>query len=130
MHTSPEQMAYAESKISCLSALSRSKFLGGSTESRFAAIGSIVAHFTTLRAQKFMNRATRICINLSPSSYYVDMRAQSKRGTKITESEEVYKSVCALFTCFMAYKTFLRSHTANSLPLMEQLVLHSPPPPK
>ena len=77
-HTSPEQMAYAESKKSCLSALSRSKFLGGSTESRFAAVGSTVAHFTTLGARKFMNRATRICINFCSSSNYVATRARGK----------------------------------------------------
>ena len=36
-----------------------------------------------------MNGATRNCINFGPSSYYVITRAQSKRGTEITESEEV-----------------------------------------
>ena len=33
-----------------------------SRESRFAAAGSTVAYFTTLGAQKFMNRAIRICL--------------------------------------------------------------------
>ena len=68
-------------------------YLDGSTETRLAAAGSIVAHFTTLRARKFMNRATRICINFWPSSYYVDTRAQSKHGTKINESEEVLRKI-------------------------------------
>ena len=39
---------------------------------------STVAHFTTLGAQKFMNRATRICINFCSSSNYVATRARGK----------------------------------------------------
>ena len=54
------------------------------------AVGSTVAHFTTLGARKFMNRTTRICINFWPSSNYVVTRARGKRGTKRSESEEVY----------------------------------------
>merc|ERR1711894_462466 len=52
--------------------------LNGSTVSRFAAVGSTVAHFTTLGARKFMNRATRICINFCSSSNYVVTRARGK----------------------------------------------------
>ena len=37
-----------------------------------------------------MYRATRICINFLPNSNYEATRAQSKRGTKMIESEEVY----------------------------------------
>ena len=48
------------------------------TESRFAAVGSTVAHFTTLGARKFTNRATRICINFCSSSNYVATRARGK----------------------------------------------------
>ena len=65
------------------------KTLYGSTETRFSAVWSTVAHFTTLGARKFMNRTTRICINFWPSSNYVVTRARGKRGTKKTESEEV-----------------------------------------
>ena len=53
-------------------------YLDGSTETGLAAAGSIVAHFTTLRAQKYMKRAFRICINFCPSSKFVGTRAQSK----------------------------------------------------
>ena len=53
-------------------------YLDGSTETGLATAGSTVAHFTTLRAQKFMKRATRICINFCHSSNYVATRAQSK----------------------------------------------------
>ena len=80
------------SKISCFSSFLRGKILDGSTESQFAAVGSIVAHFTTLGAWKYMYRATRICINFLPNSNYEATRAQSKRGTKMIESEEVYNS--------------------------------------
>ena len=88
-HKGPEQIAYSESKLSCWSELFRRKILGRSTECQFTAIWSTADHFITLRARKYINRATRICINFWPSSYYVDTRAQSKRSTKITESEEV-----------------------------------------
>ena len=37
-----------------------------------------------------MYRATRICINFLPNSNYEATQAQSKRGTKMIESEEVY----------------------------------------
>ena len=62
----------------CFSSLSGSEFGNGSTEIRSAAVGSTVAHFTTLGAQKFMNRATRICINFCSSSNYVATRARGK----------------------------------------------------
>ena len=52
--------------------------LNGSTESRFAAVGNTVAHFTALGAQKFMNRATRICINFCSSSNHVATKARGK----------------------------------------------------
>ena len=53
-------------------------YLDGSTETGLAAAASIVAHFTTLRARKFMKRAFRICINFCPSSKFVGTRSQSK----------------------------------------------------
>ena len=53
-------------------------YLDGSTETGLAAAGSIVAHFATLRAQKYMKRAFRICINFCPCSKFVGTRAQSK----------------------------------------------------
>ena len=81
------------SKISCFSSFLRGKILDGSTESQFAAVGSIVAHFTTLGAWKYMYRATRICINFLPNSNYEATRAQSKRGTKMIESEEVFANI-------------------------------------
>ena len=39
-----------------------------------------------------MNRATRICVYICSSSYYMATWAQSKSSTKITESEEVHSS--------------------------------------
>ena len=72
-----------------------------------------------------MYRATRICINFLPNSNYEATRAQSKRSTKMIESEEVSSRCCCGWLLFNPYSFILLVYTSILLSLHRSAIVQS-----